>query len=163
MRRLIMLSIATACLAACDTAPTSEARAKQAVRERLFDPESAQFSELFKSPSDNGAICGLVNAKNRMGGYAGRAPFYYSTLTDYAAIVGEPLDDGDFIAYYYAMGGASEGERRREMAARCTDVRDWELACGRRLDRTPHHLCAKMLAESPSLFYLTLRKLAKGE
>lgn len=45
---------------------------KDDVRNRLIDPESAQFSEL---ATENGITCGLVNSKNRMGGYTGTVLF----------------------------------------------------------------------------------------
>ncbi|NRR28864.1 hypothetical protein HSX11_01575 [Oxalobacteraceae bacterium] len=44
--------------------------AKQKILAMLNDPESARFKSVAKSPS-SGAICGLVNAKNPMGGYPG--------------------------------------------------------------------------------------------
>jgi hypothetical protein len=40
----------------------------------LKDPESARFSSTAISPS-TGAVCGLVNAKNALGGYAGPKRF----------------------------------------------------------------------------------------
>jgi uncharacterized protein YcfL len=42
------------------------------VKEQLIDPQSAQFSEV---ATKNGITCGLVNSKNRMGGYTGRQLF----------------------------------------------------------------------------------------
>ena len=38
----------------------------------LVDPQSAQFSDVNTS---GGATCGLVNSKNRMGGYTGQKSF----------------------------------------------------------------------------------------
>lgn len=46
---------------------------QQRVARALRDPESARFSESFSSASN--AICGLVNAKNAMGGYSGSRRF----------------------------------------------------------------------------------------
>lgn len=40
----------------------------------LVDPESARFRSIYLSPKD-GVICGVVNAKNRMGGYTGDTRF----------------------------------------------------------------------------------------
>lgn len=53
---------------------------KDAVRERLKDPESANFRNLNihkgRSPVENTYyVCGEVNSKNGFGGYAGFAPF----------------------------------------------------------------------------------------
>lgn len=44
--------------------------ATSAIRDALNDPESARFRHAFVSPKGR-AVCGEVNAKNKMGGYAG--------------------------------------------------------------------------------------------
>jgi hypothetical protein len=46
--------------------------AERLVREQLIDPQSAQFSEM---ATKDGITCGLVNSKNRMGGYTGHQLF----------------------------------------------------------------------------------------
>ena len=46
---------------------------KEAVRDRLKDPNSAQFSNV---KVVEGLVCGEVNAKNSFGGYAGRQRFW---------------------------------------------------------------------------------------
>jgi hypothetical protein len=52
--------------------------AKTAVRSGLFDPYSAQFEDVRVARNANGEfVCGFVNAKNKMGGYVGKAPFVY--------------------------------------------------------------------------------------
>lgn len=58
------------------------ADAKAAIKRKLTDPESAQFTEMFKVQAQRGdAVCGLVNSKNRMGGYAGVAGFFYDRIS----------------------------------------------------------------------------------
>lgn len=52
---------------------TSTSDAQRLVRDNLTDPSSARFRNVQQKP--NGAVCGEVNAKNRMGGYVGFAPF----------------------------------------------------------------------------------------
>jgi len=47
---------------------------KSKVLERLTDPASAQFRKL-KLLQDNKGLCGEVNAKNKLGGYAGFSAF----------------------------------------------------------------------------------------
>lgn len=49
------------------------ARAQEAVRAKLRDPSSAQFGYI--RAGKPGVICGRVNAKNGMGGYAGSQQF----------------------------------------------------------------------------------------
>ncbi|NRB54708.1 MAG: hypothetical protein HRU39_01820 [Salinicola sp.] len=60
---------------------TQESEAKTAVSQRLKDPESARFEELYgsrlKSDHSKWSICGMVNAKNSFGGYTGAKPFMY--------------------------------------------------------------------------------------
>ena len=53
-------------------APFWEARSK--VRYLMIDPESAEFREMHRG--QNGAICGEVNSKNRLGAYTGFVAFY---------------------------------------------------------------------------------------
>lgn len=47
-----------------------------AVRSMLKDPESAAFT-LVKIYPETGAACGMVNAKNSLGGYVGARPFVF--------------------------------------------------------------------------------------
>ena len=53
--------------------------AKDAMRAGLIDPASATFEGLRVVKHEQGRIvCGLVNAKNRLGGYGGRREFLYN-------------------------------------------------------------------------------------
>lgn len=70
---LLVLIAVAALLTGCDA---DMQRAKDAVRQRLIDPDSAQFRDLRKV--DEG-ICGQVNSKNRMGGYVGYRTFLYDS------------------------------------------------------------------------------------
>src|SRR5712671_5400862 len=55
--------------------------AKAAVKGGLFDPYSAQFEDLRVARNQNGEfVCGFVNAKNKLGGYTGKAPFVYGVV-----------------------------------------------------------------------------------
>jgi hypothetical protein len=69
--------------------------AKTAITKKLKDPESARFSDVRLNGE---AVCGLVNAKNAMGGYPGAHKFYYSIELQRAFIEGggdistDPLD-----------------------------------------------------------------------
>ena len=62
------------------------------VKSQLSDPMSAQFQEVEYFIDDKNTLgCGLVNAKNKLGGYVGFTPFMYwqetmrySTASDYA-------------------------------------------------------------------------------
>ncbi|MDR5857932.1 hypothetical protein FZZ93_02515 [Halomonas eurihalina] len=51
-------------------------KAKEAVSERLRDPDSAKFRNLeVVGPSGSAAVCGEVNGKNGFGAYAGYEHF----------------------------------------------------------------------------------------
>lgn len=53
-------------------------KAKQSVTAILIDPSSAQFDGIRVIDHEFGRfVCGLVNARNRMGGYTGRKPFVH--------------------------------------------------------------------------------------
>ena len=56
--------------------PSERGAIEAAIRAKLRDPASARFGEMAAKRTDHGVlVCGLVNAKNSSGGYAGRAPF----------------------------------------------------------------------------------------
>lgn len=77
------------------------ARAKAAVAAKLKDPTSPLFTELkrAKRPNVNGkpidTICGLVNAKNSYGGFAGPARFVYFVDDDSVNIASGSSDPTD--------------------------------------------------------------------
>jgi hypothetical protein len=50
--------------------------AKRAVAGTLIDPESARYENV-KVQKELSVVCGLVNAKNKFGGYVGFKQFYY--------------------------------------------------------------------------------------
>ncbi|MGY4312852.1 hypothetical protein [Bradyrhizobium sp. JR3.5] len=62
--------------------------AKTQLGKFLFDPYSAQYEDIREIKTEIGAmVCGLVNAKNRMGGYVGRKPFYYMAINGEVAVI----------------------------------------------------------------------------
>lgn len=65
MTRYGVVVLALVC-AGCD------GTAERAVRNQLIDPNSAEFSEVVVKGN---VTCGLVNSKNRMGGYTGSQLF----------------------------------------------------------------------------------------
>lgn len=68
------------------------------VREKLKDPQSAQFS---KVRIVGGLVCGEVNAKNSYGGYSGRQRFWggmpEATLGEAVVISDEPTSPCDIL------------------------------------------------------------------
>ncbi|WP_261168943.1 hypothetical protein [Serratia ficaria] len=77
-----------ALLTACDNATNkAEKFAEGVIGSNLKDPHSARFSSLVTYRIKQGAgyadlvhVCGLVNAKNNFGGYAGNSRFVVSFL-----------------------------------------------------------------------------------
>ncbi|CCW31104.1 hypothetical protein ABLA30_12190 [Xenorhabdus nematophila] len=58
------------------------AKAKEMVRERLKDPDSAIFEDVVENSHMKGVVCGSYNAKNSYGGYGGKTKFIMSTIWD---------------------------------------------------------------------------------
>lgn len=72
---------------------------KDAVRELLRDPNGAQFRNV--RLSSDGHVCGEVNPRNGMGGYAGFRPF----------VAMSPGDPTRSIAYYESLDGEEKSQR----------------------------------------------------
>ena len=70
--RAIRLSLASFLAALVCSGCSSEV--KTAVKDQLVDPESAIFSDI---ETKDGVTCGVVNSKNRFGGYVGQRAFIY--------------------------------------------------------------------------------------
>lgn len=73
--------------------------AKESVRSKLFDPDSAQFRNV---RIVDGTVCGEVNGKNRYGAYVGFTPFYY--VPDWSVIA-----DDDFGRRMYLRTCVPQG------------------------------------------------------
>jgi hypothetical protein len=80
--------------------------ATTAVKTQLFDSDSAKFRNLYISSS--GVVCGEVNAKNRLGAYAGFRMFEYDNRHG----LGEVRIKGD------------------DSGASVTDAMMWKYDCG---------------------------------
>ncbi|MDQ2083671.1 hypothetical protein RA307_26090 [Xanthobacteraceae bacterium Astr-EGSB] len=79
------------------------ARAQSAVAIHLIDPSSASFDFMRVVDTDMGAtVCGRVNAKNRLGAYAGANGFVYLDILGVAAIDGGPDATRAFFRRYHA-------------------------------------------------------------
>lgn len=82
-------------LGGCQFIPGTETasihEAERAVATQLSDPESAQFRNERVEKGPNGAIvCGEVNSRNRLGGYAGFSRFGYVERTKAVSVI--PVD-----------------------------------------------------------------------
>lgn len=75
-------------------------KAHSSVKLSLKDPDSAKFKNEYvvSERSDDGGtqvvVCGLVNAKNSYGGYAGFERYMYVVSTDYADLESANSESG---------------------------------------------------------------------
>ncbi|WP_049273158.1 hypothetical protein [Pseudomonas putida] len=81
MRLIIAAALVLLCSGASakDLSSLQKSKIEAAVKERLVDADSAKFK--FPKYSGGSVYCGQVNAKNRMGGYAGFAVFQTMILS----------------------------------------------------------------------------------
>jgi hypothetical protein len=102
------------------------AAAKAAMTRKLTDPESARFDQLFKVMTDNGeAICGLVNSKNRMGGYTGATGFIFEKTSNRATLMFSGDSDPDYTgqaAAAYCVYCADAGRGDRNIVDHCPSL-----------------------------------------
>lgn len=119
--RVAIAAVLVVGLVGCDRIPgTNENAARQAkalVREQLIDPESARFEDVVVTRASGGgrAVCGWVNAKNRMGGYVGQEVFL---VEDGNVLFVEPLGAGNVTAF-----GSCAVKNKSAMARAMRDAR----------------------------------------
>ncbi|HVR54027.1 MAG TPA: hypothetical protein VMS38_30150 [Pseudorhodoferax sp.] len=133
---------------------TAEYKAKEAVKRLLNDPDSAQFSDVRAGRLD-GSTCGMVNAKNRMGGFVGRTPFFYESSSDTVGIAAA-VDASEFRALWYAAGSGTFAGDYKSLQQKCSNVKRWETTCGGSYPLTKQELCDAFDA-SPAEFNKRLR------
>ncbi|MGR6534027.1 hypothetical protein [Brevundimonas sp. RM1] len=105
MRKTIILALAF--LSGCGPSALDVRDAKDAVRNTLRDPGSAEFRRIkvVRSDGQPRVVCGEVNSKNAFGGYVGFRDFYYrdgrlrvaSEIGDVTRSVSEIEDNAKFI------------------------------------------------------------------
>jgi hypothetical protein len=83
--------------------PPLFATARRAVEQTLIDPQSAQFEDLkiVGTVEEGRLVCGTINARNQVGGYAGRRPFVFvfDDYSDLALVIENPLQARVFRVY----------------------------------------------------------------
>jgi hypothetical protein len=134
-------------LAACSS---GQGEAETAVKRLLNDPDSAKFTDV-KAGADKGSYCGLVNAKNRMGGYVGATPFFYEKSTGLAGIVA-PVADRDFRSLWLAIQAGSASDEVSEVGLRCLHSGRWKAVCGSEYPAMRHRLCSAMDGDGKDLY-----------
>jgi hypothetical protein len=120
-----VLAIAAA-VATCGPLPGSPvAKARDSIKNALFDPEAARFRN--EENDSLGDVCGEVNSKNRFGAYVGFTKYVYSGAS---GLIGISSGDPDFAEYYRDV----ENEFMRDDAFKkidnaCTFAKYWKVYC----------------------------------
>ncbi|MGN6422574.1 MAG: hypothetical protein ACTHLA_04600 [Asticcacaulis sp.] len=121
---IIVMSITS-----CDRLPiTPEGKARSAISKMLIDPSSGKFTYINKSKN---AICGTVNAKNRMGAYTGSSLFIYDAISGEVELYDGPPDISDYESWsYHTKDGMSGGdEYYNKIETGCQFPEDWKNKC----------------------------------
>ena len=159
MKRVYLLLTAlvlAAGIAGCDYLPTEENKAKNAVKSILNDPDSARFSGIRKG-NGTGDFCGLVNAKNRLGGYVGNIRFAYSHEVAFFAPEDGAPTESEFNELFWDLylgkiGSPRALDKFESLGARCEKEKLYEKICGHK--SSPQKFaepCNKMFDEGKNL------------
>ncbi len=147
MKQILATAIAVFALAGCG----AEGEAKKAVKGLLNDPDSAQFSDL-ESGQQKGDVCGYVNAKNRMGGYVGKTPFFYAGSTQTAAIVKAP-EESDFRQLWLTIEiGRDFSEQLYEVTTKCNLMKKWDEVCATSHPQSWPKLCSAIVSGNINIY-----------
>jgi hypothetical protein len=136
-RFIFLIALSSGLLAGC-----SNQEAQEAVKKLLNDPESARFSEV-KAGKQQGDVCGMVNAKNRMGGYVGDTPFFYEKSSGYTAML-HPLQDSDFRSLWLGIKAGNMGDDLEKVMQGCRLATKWDTVCIDPLQQPKHPMCDAM-------------------
>lgn len=146
MKYWFFAGAATLALVACG----SHNEAKEAVKRLLNDPESAQFSDM-QDGKGKGDVCGMVNAKNRMGGYVGKTPFLFEKRTEMAVIV-KPPEDSDFRSLWLGIKLNNFSEDLTKVLMQCRAVDQWDAVCGTPLPQPTHPFCPVVQGDAGAIY-----------
>lgn len=103
------------------------APAKVLLQRKMVDPESARFTDLFKvqTSSEGDVVCGIVNSKNRMGGYVGGKGFIFEPRLSRATIMATGDSDPDYslqAAAAYCVHCAPDPRSDRTFTTYCPSM-----------------------------------------
>lgn len=111
MKRAVIL-LGLLAIAGCDQ---TIRKAHDAVKENLFDPNSAEFRN--DRVMDDGTVCGEVNAKNRMGGYVGFTDYSVSPYAILVHMDDRARDDCDEEQVAMRIEARKEREEQRKVSS----------------------------------------------
>ncbi|MET3907096.1 hypothetical protein ABID59_001427 [Bradyrhizobium sp. S3.3.6] len=103
------------------------ADAKAALIRKLKDPESARFTDLFKvsTTGEGDVVCGMVNSKNSMGGYAGARGFIFQRRQNLATMMLSGASDPDYRgenAAAYCVHCTPDARADRDFSSYCPSL-----------------------------------------
>ncbi|MDH1308940.1 hypothetical protein N5C40_20735 [Pseudomonas fulva] len=111
MNRVLVL-LGLLAIAGCDQTLRN---AHDAVKEKLFDPDSAEFRN--DRIMSDGTVCGEVNAKNRMGGYVGFTDYSVQPYTTTVRMGARALNDCDERLIAIRTEERKEREEQRKLSS----------------------------------------------
>lgn len=113
-------------ISGCGPFPGSpRAKAHEAIKQALFDPDAAQFRN--EETSSSGDVCGEVNSKNRFGAYVGFSRYVY---TGSSGLVGVSEGDPDFAEYYRESSNEfMRDDAFKKIQNACTFAAEWNIYC----------------------------------
>jgi hypothetical protein len=131
-------------MSGCDYLPTNKNKAQKAVKNILIDPNSAIFNKV-EGGKDSDFVCGFVNSKNRMGGYAGESPFIYNSKSEKIMLLSKFATDTTFRSYFYALRSKNRADALKameEIEMACKFPSQWSDKCGgAMIDANDAELC----------------------
>src|SRR4029077_10662655 len=96
------------------------------MQQKLSDPMSAQWQDLFKVSTPEGEIiCGKVNSKNKMGGYVGATGFIFEKRLNRATLMFSGGEDPDYkgaSAAAYCVYCASDPRSDQKIVSYCPSL-----------------------------------------
>jgi hypothetical protein len=103
----------------------------------LVDPDSAKFDGEYVSDHyyigdtrfDKQAVCGFVNARNKMGGYAGRSPYMYDEANGAQTLAEPPSRQDVDLLNSMSADDASWKERWMSIESGCDFLSRWNKTC----------------------------------
>lgn len=119
-------------LSGCDYLPTKKNEAEKSIKNMLVDPNSAIFKDV-KVGTNSNYVCGFVNSKNRMGGYAGEAPFIYDSEKKSAQMLTNWANDRMFRDFEFSLRYKNSSETLKLMGqieTACKFPTQWTENCG---------------------------------
>lgn len=124
---ILTLACAAALTAACDRVPGTDAyRARTELSGYLIDPGSAKIT-VYRGRGN--ALCGFVNAKNRMGAYVGNTPFLIDEGYPSPALWQEPTTS-DYSTWSNDGSSSAGHEAYERLETGCAFKARWVKSCG---------------------------------